>query len=585
VLSVVPDGHTFHRHLSDTLPIIFAAAAEGDEELQAVALESAGRLVARVEQHGLPLLAEELVKAVKDDESASKRAVGARLMDQFFENTSLDVVPVLQDVLRAILPVALADEDEETMAAGMKALNSIVKKCSKEVLGSYLGDIRSSVLALITDPNTGKIDEGKLLPGLCNHNGLEPLYPIYQQGLMHGSAEARELAAKGMGELVDHTTEAALKPYVVKITGPLLRIVGDRFPGTVKKAIVETLRSLLIRGGVTLKPFLPQLQTTYVKCLSDPTDAVRQKAAESLGILVRIAARTEPLINELAKEVGTNADPAVRLSMAVALGEVLLNVPQPASEAAQDKILEALEPKAMGDDTEANERRANAWPLGITIRRHLSAERAEQVLQSIGDNLSSSDDPCRHGAALSLAAACWVGPQMPLPEQALAASLQALALKALPELLKDSDPDCRTAGVVLAAAVARLRAGTGEPFAKLTDCEADMAAAVAMVPFAYLAVRAVRHYAAAAAASGAKVGVKLASAAAARCTQAGVDAQDAERAVAAILNVGRGAGEAQVKAALDKYTGADAKALQDYASKRLGRLAQHPADGDFAWDL
>merc|ERR1719335_1554883 len=127
----------------------------------------------------------------------------------------------------------------------------------------------------------------KLLPGLCLQNGLEPLYPIYQHGLMFGTAEIRELAAKGLGELVKHTTEAALKPYVVKITGPLIRIVGDRFPGTVKKAIVDTLESLLIRGGATLKPFLPQLQTMYVKCLADPSEAVREGAADSLGTLVR----------------------------------------------------------------------------------------------------------------------------------------------------------------------------------------------------------------------------------------------------------------------------------------------------------
>ena len=35
----------------------------------------------------------------------------------------------------------------------------------------------------------------------------------------------------------------------LKITGPLIRIVGDKFPGNVKKAIVDTLQALLIRGG------------------------------------------------------------------------------------------------------------------------------------------------------------------------------------------------------------------------------------------------------------------------------------------------------------------------------------------------
>ena len=33
--------------------------------------------------------------------------------------------------------------------------------------------------------------------------------------------------------MIDLTTPEALKPYVVKLAGPLIRIVGDRFPGSV----------------------------------------------------------------------------------------------------------------------------------------------------------------------------------------------------------------------------------------------------------------------------------------------------------------------------------------------------------------
>lgn len=47
--------------------------------------------------------------------------------------------------------------------------------------------------------------------------------------LQGSSAELRELAAEGLGELVDCTDEATLKPFVVQITGPLIRIIGDRF--------------------------------------------------------------------------------------------------------------------------------------------------------------------------------------------------------------------------------------------------------------------------------------------------------------------------------------------------------------------
>jgi hypothetical protein len=39
------------------------------------------------------------------------------------------------------------------------------------------------------------------------------------QSLMSGSADTREQAADGIGELIDVTSESSLKPFVVPITG------------------------------------------------------------------------------------------------------------------------------------------------------------------------------------------------------------------------------------------------------------------------------------------------------------------------------------------------------------------------------
>lgn len=39
------------------------------------------------------------------------------------------------------------------------------------------------------------------------------------QGLISGSAELREQAALGLGELIEVTSEQALKPFVIPITG------------------------------------------------------------------------------------------------------------------------------------------------------------------------------------------------------------------------------------------------------------------------------------------------------------------------------------------------------------------------------
>lgn len=591
-LAVVPDAHTVHRHLSDVLPIFFNVCGDeaNENELREEAIQSACKVVDAVEQSGLNLLFNELTGPMQDKANSASRVSAARIFEHFYESTSLDVVGTLSLALPVILPSALADEDDEALRCSMNALNSIVKKCKKEELAPYLADVRHAVLQLITDPETKKVDPSILLPGLCNHKGLEPLYPIYQHGLMFGSADARELAAKGLGELVDHTTEEALKPYVVKITGPLIRIVGDRFPGTVKKAIVDTLKSLLIRGGDTLKPFLPQLQTTYVKCLADPSEAVRQRAAESLGTLVRRSARTEPLINELATGVATNADPAARLAMCIALGEVLLNVPQAAGEAVQEKILDAIQSKALGGEGSQRERETAGWALGMLIRRHLSPEKAEAMLKE--EVAPALTGPASVGAALALAGACWCqAPQLPDPPTS---DVKSLASDALPKLLSSSDNEVQSAALCLAASVAKLHAFASLSW-QLPAVSAERIATL-VAPGSNLPARAVllaaRHYLGAcqqAGESSVAAGAKVAAAVAERGIHKSCeDPEDAERALAAALAAETG-DISQVKASFEKLVGGlDAKAspvLRDFGSKRLKALSQHCGRFDFAWDL
>jgi hypothetical protein len=87
------------------------------------------------------------------------------------------------------------------------------------------------------------------------------------------------MAAEGLGELVGVTSEEALRPFVVQITGPLIRIIGDRFPPATKAAILATLGLLISRAGAGLKPFVPQLQTTFLKCLNDAAPEVRAPGA------------------------------------------------------------------------------------------------------------------------------------------------------------------------------------------------------------------------------------------------------------------------------------------------------------------
>ena len=75
--------------------------------------------------------------------------------------------------------------------------------------------------------------------------GITPILPIFREGILSGPPEMKESAAIGLGEVIKRTSADALKPSVVHITGPLIRILGDRFSYGVKVALLETLALLL----------------------------------------------------------------------------------------------------------------------------------------------------------------------------------------------------------------------------------------------------------------------------------------------------------------------------------------------------
>ena len=78
------------------------------------------------------------------------------------------------------------------------------------------------------------------------------ILPVLREGVLTGSPEQKEEAAKALGAVIKLTSAEALRPSVVNITGPLIRILGDRFAWTVKTALLETLTLLLAKVRTSL---------------------------------------------------------------------------------------------------------------------------------------------------------------------------------------------------------------------------------------------------------------------------------------------------------------------------------------------
>ena len=149
--------------------------------------------------------------------------------------------------------------------------------------------------------------------------------PFFLQGLALGSNLEKEQSALAIAEIVRRTVPAeSLKPVVTQITGPLIRIVGERTAPDVKASIIYTLNELLMTIPAFLKPFLPQLQRTFAKNLADGSSSVvRTRAAMALGTLIKLQTRIDPLAKEIIGGVRTAPDSGVRHAFLSALFEIV----------------------------------------------------------------------------------------------------------------------------------------------------------------------------------------------------------------------------------------------------------------------
>ena len=220
--------------------------------------------------------------------------------------------------------------------AAWHALDIFVKSIPKDELEALVVPLRRTI------EGTGSL--GHHVAGFGLPKGVSPMVPIIIAGLTTGSNEQREQAAYAIGDLVERTDENAMKPFVVPFTGPLIRVAtqATTYPPAVKTAILSALTSMLERIPAFVKPFFPQLQRTFVKSASDPASvAVRTKAAQALGVLMRSQPRVDPVIVELIAGSRSNED-GIAGSLLLALANVVRSAGQNVGEKAREACVELI---------------------------------------------------------------------------------------------------------------------------------------------------------------------------------------------------------------------------------------------------
>lgn len=320
------------------------------------------------EYDGLNIIMSVLLQSLKHDDHR-RRAATARHFGSFFSSASVDYSRYNQDIIRSLLN-SFDDSDLDVVKASHAALTDFTKKLKKEEMESLVVSTRQTLLRVGVS--------GSNLRGFELPKGINAILPIFLQGLMNGTADQRVQAALGISDIVDRTSEAALKPFVTQITGPLIRVVSERSVD-VKSAILLTLTNLLEKMPTALKPFLPQLQRTFAKSLADTSsETLRSRAARALGTLIKYTPRVDPLIAELVTGSKTT-DPGVKTAMLKALYEVISKAGGSMGETSRTAILGLIDTDSdVSDDTMTI---TNAKLLGALIK-NVPEEAAINLLRN-----------------------------------------------------------------------------------------------------------------------------------------------------------------------------------------------------------
>lgn len=286
------------------------------------------------DQDGVNPLLQTLLSLTKDDDYR-KRAIVYERLAQFFQHTSLDYSIYLNDMISSFI-LSLGEKSSEVVKATFEALNSLVKAQPKDVLDRLVKPAQQALML------TGVKDEE--LEAFKLPRGPNCILPIFLQGLMYGNNEQKELSAIGIADIISKTPGENLKPFSTTITGPLIRIIGEKVSSNVKSSILIAINNLLRKIPQFLRPFLPQLQRTFVRLLNEPSsEELRTRAITGLGILIKFQPRVDSLIVELIGGCKNSASDDIQLTMLKALLEVIDNLGTKLSENTKQSIMELIE--------------------------------------------------------------------------------------------------------------------------------------------------------------------------------------------------------------------------------------------------
>ncbi|PKU38611.1 translational activator hypothetical protein [Limosa lapponica baueri] len=297
-------GDALTRHLSVILPAMMSALKEklgtSEEQLasssaQLFVMTGCLKIVLREmancqsvilsveDDAGQRIITEDLLEATRSPELGMRQAA-AVMLNIYCSKTKADYTGHLKSLVSGLIRL-FNDTNPVVLNESWDALNAITKKLDAGNQLALIEDLHKDIRIV------GNEAKGEHVPGFCiPKKGVTSILLVLREGVLTGNPEQKEEAAKALGLVIKLTSAEALKPSVVSITGPLIRILGDRFSWNVKVALLETLSLLLAklkRNGQQQSRYCPGL--SFAADVSGIDWMVRHGRSLALSVAVNVA--------------------------------------------------------------------------------------------------------------------------------------------------------------------------------------------------------------------------------------------------------------------------------------------------------
>jgi hypothetical protein len=140
---------------------------------------------------------------------------------------------------------------------------------------------------------------------------MEHLLFTIQNELLYGNNKV--LACKLINDIIFYCPRKNLKPYIMKLVGPMIRTLGEKIPPETKEKLMENAKNLIVKVKEDIKGISPQLQSVFLKTLNDSTNKFKPdhhqiKAGENIILLLKYYPRIDVTANDIFKSIQNKLD-------------------------------------------------------------------------------------------------------------------------------------------------------------------------------------------------------------------------------------------------------------------------------------